>query len=186
MFEKKFGQKQHLLVHQNTVHKDRRDFACDECEKKFGHKSHFLRHQKIVHQGRKDYGCGTCEKKFGQKIDLLKHQKVVHESRKDYACDKFGVIHRYKRCPKMVTLGVKGGLARSPRESKVCPLDAPLRPRRTFRQAGYSRASAARLISFSRLNLERLLFRRNVISNPKHFITLRFIIQSLCNQLNPS
>ncbi|CAB0042709.1 unnamed protein product [Trichogramma brassicae] len=86
--EKKFVQRNNLIRHLKTVHEKCKDFACDKCEKKFGLKMNLTRHQMTIHEGQRDYACDKCEKKFGQKPSLLSHQKIVHEGRKDYECDK--------------------------------------------------------------------------------------------------
>uniref|UniRef100_A0ABD2XP93 GH18 domain-containing protein n=1 Tax=Trichogramma kaykai TaxID=54128 RepID=A0ABD2XP93_9HYME len=79
--DKKFGDPSTLIRHKRTIHEGRKDYACDKCDKNFGSKRTLLVHQKTVHEGRKDFACDKCEKKFGQKSTLLLHQKTVHENR---------------------------------------------------------------------------------------------------------
>ena len=64
-----------------TVHEQRRDHACPQCDAAFGSARDLSRHVRSVHEQRKDHACAQCKAAFGRASDLRRHVRKVHEQR---------------------------------------------------------------------------------------------------------
>jgi len=73
-----------------TVHEQRRDHACPQCDAAFGQVGHLRVHVRAVHEQRKDHACPQCDAAFGQAGALRTHVRTVHEQRRDHAV--FGML----------------------------------------------------------------------------------------------
>ncbi|CAB0037954.1 unnamed protein product [Trichogramma brassicae] len=69
------------------------------------------------------------KERFKSIMDCVYNQETPEAAKKDPGDDIFlySVIHRYKRCPKMVTLGVKGCSAADQRSPRSLPVGVPSR-----------------------------------------------------------
>ncbi|XP_036130799.1 zinc finger and SCAN domain-containing protein 4 [Molossus molossus] len=74
-----------LKVHQRR-HSNERTFICATCDKGFFQASDLHVHQKI-HAGEKPFRCSTCAKRFSHKTNLLAHERI-HTGEKPYMCSE--------------------------------------------------------------------------------------------------
>ena len=65
-----------------TVHEQRKDHACPQCDAAFGRADDLRTHVRTVHEQRKDHACPQCDAAFGRASDLSRHVRTVHEQRK--------------------------------------------------------------------------------------------------------
>ena len=61
-----------------TVHEQRIDHACPQCDAAFGRADSLKTHVRRVHEQRKDHACPQCDAAFGRASNLRKHVRTVH------------------------------------------------------------------------------------------------------------
>ena len=66
-----------------TVHEQRRDHVCPQCDAAFGEASTLRKHVRVVHEQRRDHACPQCDAAFGQAGNLRKHVRTVHKQREE-------------------------------------------------------------------------------------------------------
>jgi uncharacterized C2H2 Zn-finger protein len=62
-----------------TVHEQRRDHACPQCDAAFGQASNLRKHVRVVHEQRRDHACPQCDAAFGEASSLSRHVRTVHK-----------------------------------------------------------------------------------------------------------
>jgi KRAB domain-containing zinc finger protein len=77
----------HLEVHSNGVHLDKKRFRCDHCDKAFLQKGSLTIHINSIHNKIKKYWCDLCDfSSYGRQ--MLEVHYNVHLNKKDsYQCD---------------------------------------------------------------------------------------------------
>ena len=77
----------HLNQH-ISVHLNKRQFICNECNKRFIQKSHLIQHKQRIHSNDRPFVCpvSECGKRFKTKDVLISH-KAIHSSEKPFKCD---------------------------------------------------------------------------------------------------
>jgi KRAB domain-containing zinc finger protein len=76
----KFGLKNKLKNHVQTVHDNIKAFTCEICLSKFGQNANLKRHVLSVHENRKPYHCQICSTSFNRKVLLETHVLKIHTS----------------------------------------------------------------------------------------------------------
>ena len=71
----KFGSKQKMNLHIETVHEGKKPFECRLCPAKFAQKGDMKRHIETVHEGKKPFECPMCHDRFGLKSNMKHHIK---------------------------------------------------------------------------------------------------------------
>ena len=56
-----------IKTHNETVHQQKKDYHCDQCEKSFGRNSNLKRHKQMVHLHERQFGCEICKKLYTTK-----------------------------------------------------------------------------------------------------------------------
>ena len=64
-----------------TVHEQRRDHACSQCDAAFGTAGNLRTHVGTVHEKRRDHACSQCDAAFGEASKLSRHVRTVHDQR---------------------------------------------------------------------------------------------------------
>ena len=77
--------KKHLEKHQ-MIHKNQKQFKCNECKKQFRQLSHLKIHQ-LIHSKEPKYKSNECNKRFKQLIHLKSHL-LVHSNVRKYKCNE--------------------------------------------------------------------------------------------------
>ena len=62
-----------------TVHEERRDHACPQCDAAFGQAGDLRKHVRAVHEQRRDHACPHCNAAFGRADTLRRHLRTVHK-----------------------------------------------------------------------------------------------------------
>ena len=68
--------------------REKREFACKQCDKTYSSNAHLEGHIKTVHENRLDFECQHCSKKVGSKIKLKNHIFSCHSQVKCEICGK--------------------------------------------------------------------------------------------------
>ena len=68
-----------IKTHIEIVHKQKKDYHCDQCAKTYGTSFNLKRHKQMVHLQEKPFCCEICEKKYTTKQNRDVHQKQAHE-----------------------------------------------------------------------------------------------------------
>ena len=67
-----------MEIHIDSVHLNKREYACHLCEKRYNEEKVLRKHILWVHYKVRDYMCNECGKEFGQLVHLRRHFDSVH------------------------------------------------------------------------------------------------------------
>ena len=86
--------KRNLETHK-LIHKNAKQFKCNECNKKFNQSSGLKKHNSLIHSNERKYKCNECNKRFNRKYYLKSH-RLIHSNERQFVCDWSQCGQRFK------------------------------------------------------------------------------------------